>query len=84
MSKEQRALVRHIYSEITSALEVAHALATEGQRPDLKYLRDRVIAQRILNAINNASTLAEAVVALSAPGTRTRASRSRPRNSRSV
>ncbi len=92
MSKEQRALVRHLFSEITRTLEVAHSLATEGQRPDLKSLRERAIAHRILNAIDDAAALATAIGALnartgdprSARGARSRSFKPRRRVSKTV
>lgn len=92
MSKEQRALVRHLFSEITGALEIAHSLATEGQGPDLKSQHAREIAQRILNVIDDAASFAAAIGAMrtrggvptSIGGTRSRASRPRRRILRTV
>ena len=92
MTKEQRALIRHLFSEITAKLEIAESLAIEGQRSDLKSQHARDIAQKMLSSIDEAACLAAAVGALSARagyptdirGTQSRASRTRRRISRNV
>lgn len=92
MSKEQWALMRHLFSEIAATLEIAHSTAIEGQRPDLKSQHARDTAQRIMKSIDDAACLAAAVDALSAhagghkdiPGPRSGAPRKRHRISRTV
>jgi len=58
---DRRALIQHLFADITSALEIAHAFASTGQSSKLSPAEYGRCAERLQATTKDVSTLAAAV-----------------------
>jgi len=67
LTPDRRDLIQQVFADVTSALEVAHRIASTGQSHGLPPMAYRQCAQRLQAATRDVVTLAAALLVLIGP-----------------